>query len=181
MTDQHKQPLISIMVDYAHEPESMKRLLDTTRDWKIRQFFDKVIHVVSCDSAGRDDWKKPVMGSISYSKADFSVVTTENYDENDDPVKILNLLCKDFPTDTRIENIDEFTTNSKYIKEINRHQAMRFALDVANKMTNSHIDNEPMKILIISTGIGSEQLLIQPQGVIEHDEREEWVKIWNES
>ena len=187
---------ISIMVDYAHEPQSMKRLLATARDWKIRQFFDQVIHIVSCDGVGRDDWKKPIMGNISYSNADFSVVTTENYDQNDDPIKILNLLCKDLPVETELKDVQSWgdgvnnNLDYKYIRITNRHQAMETALAIAQKLAqksfektqntkvNNRTDPDGFKVLIISTGIGSEQLLIQPQGVITHDERKEWVRVY---
>ncbi|NJS41651.1 hypothetical protein HC766_04915, partial [Candidatus Gracilibacteria bacterium] len=47
---------ISILVDYAHEPESMKQLLQTIQSW-TPDYFNNIIHIVSCDGAGRDDWK----------------------------------------------------------------------------------------------------------------------------
>lgn len=171
------------MVDYAHEPQSMKRLLTTARDWKIRQFFDKVIHVVSCDGVGRDDWKKPVIGNISYSNADFSIVTTENYDQDDDPNTILGLLCKDLPKETELLGVETWSDNveCRYIKVINRYKAMETALLIAQKLFEQQKKSNPdeFRVLIISTGIGSEQLLIQPSGVIPHDERQEWVKIYH--
>ncbi|NJL96374.1 hypothetical protein HC864_00920 [Candidatus Gracilibacteria bacterium] len=85
---------ISILVDYAHEPESMKQLLQTIQSW-TPDYFNNIIHIVSCDGAGRDDWKKPILATISQKYANISILTTDNYDKNDNPKKILELLEQD--------------------------------------------------------------------------------------
>ncbi len=87
---------ISILIDYAHEPESLRAFLQTLQNWKKNGYFDILIHVLSCDGLGRDDWKKPIMGSLSYEYTDFTVLTTDNYGKEDDPAAILNLLGQNF-------------------------------------------------------------------------------------
>jgi UDP-N-acetylmuramoyl-L-alanyl-D-glutamate--2,6-diaminopimelate ligase len=170
---------VSIMVDYAHEPESIKSILATAKDWRTRQLFDKVIHIVSSCGTGRDDWKKPVTGSLSYSFADFSVVTTEDYGVEDDPQLIVDVLGKDFPEATEIKKTSDWEIGSKYIKEINRTKALELALEVANKMATV-LYNEECKVLVISTSVGSQQTMTQPEGEIEYDERKVWSKVYAE-
>jgi UDP-N-acetylmuramyl tripeptide synthase len=170
---------VSIMVDYAHEPESIKSILATAKDWRTRQLFDKIIHIVSSCGTGRDDWKKPVTGSLSYSFADFSVVTTEDYGIEDDPKLIVNTLTKDFPTKTEIKKTTDWNIASKYLKEINRTKALQQALEIADQMALNS-PNEECKILILSTSIGSQQTMTQPEGEIEYDERKIWSKVFSD-
>jgi UDP-N-acetylmuramoyl-L-alanyl-D-glutamate--2,6-diaminopimelate ligase len=172
---------VSIMVDYAHEPESIKSILATAKDWRTRQLFDKVIHVVSSCGTGRDDWKKPVTGSLSYSFADFSVVTTEDYGIDDDPVLIVGTLTKDFPTETEIKKTKDYMPGSKYLKEVNRTRALEAALEIADQMALVFQKfDEKCKILILSTSVGSQQTMTQPTGEIEYDERKVWSKVFGE-
>jgi UDP-N-acetylmuramoyl-L-alanyl-D-glutamate--2,6-diaminopimelate ligase len=156
---------IQILVDYAHEPESMKQLLETLKDRKNKGIYDLIIHIVSCDGAGRDDWKKPVMGKLSYDLADISIVTTDNYDSEDNPEEILDLLTDKF---------DKKRQQQKYFRFINRETAFRKSLEIAK-------DSRFKNILIVSTGVGSEQALTQPSGSIKWDEGEMWKKIWSEN
>jgi UDP-N-acetylmuramoyl-L-alanyl-D-glutamate--2,6-diaminopimelate ligase len=172
---------VSIMVDYAHEPESIKSILATAKDWRTRQLFDKVIHIVSSCGTGRDDWKKPVTGSLSYSFADFSIVTTEDYGPEDDPHIILDTLTKDFPKETEIKKTTDWKSNSKYLKEVNRERALEFALEIANQMALVFEKfDEECKVLILSTSVGSQQTMTQPEGEIEYDERKVWARVFAE-
>jgi UDP-N-acetylmuramyl tripeptide synthase len=172
---------VSIMVDYAHEPESIKSILGTARDWRIRQLYDKVIHIVSSCGTGRDDWKKPVTGSLSYSFADFSIVTTEDYGPEDDPNLIIDSLSKDFPEVTEIKFTKNWTKESKYLKEINRTKALELALEIADQMAKDYQkSNDSCKVLVISTSVGSQQTMTQPNGEIEYDERRVWSKVFVE-
>jgi UDP-N-acetylmuramoyl-L-alanyl-D-glutamate--2,6-diaminopimelate ligase len=168
---------VSIMVDYAHEPESIKSILATAKDWRTRQLFDKVIHIVSSCGTGRDDWKKPVTGSLSYSFADFSIVTTEDYGIEDDPQLIIDTLTKDFPPETELKNTGDFTFTTKYLKEVDRTRALELALEIADQMTLK-LGDEECKVLIISTSVGSQQTMTQPEGEIDYDEREVWTRVF---
>jgi UDP-N-acetylmuramoyl-L-alanyl-D-glutamate--2,6-diaminopimelate ligase len=172
---------VSIMVDYAHEPESIKSILATVKDWRTRQLFDKVIHIVSSCGTGRDDWKKPVTGSLSYSFADFSVVTTEDYGPEDDPQLIVDTLTKDFPKETEIKATKDWKKDTKFIKEINRTHALELALEIADQMALEYQRSDDIcKVLIISTSVGSQQTMTQPEGEIEYDERKVWTKVFGE-
>jgi UDP-N-acetylmuramoyl-L-alanyl-D-glutamate--2,6-diaminopimelate ligase len=152
-----RQKNISILVDYAHEPESMRQLLDTLYSWKKDGFYEQIIHIVSCDGAGRDDWKKPVLGSVSLMFADYSILTTDNYEERDNPQDIVDLLGN---------SLEKKLENKKYFKILRRKDAFVKALEIAAKGNK--------RTLIVSTGVGSEQGLTQPGGKIEWDERDVW-------
>jgi UDP-N-acetylmuramyl tripeptide synthase len=167
MTEQKKNPAkISILVDYAHEPESMKQLLTTAANWRHNGYFDYVIHIVSSDGAGRDMWKKPILGKISFDWADFSIVTLDNYDENDNPQEILSLMTEQLP---------ETQSGKKYLTSFSRKEAFEMALFHAKEL-----DEEYVKILIVSTGVGSENGLTQPGGVIKWDEAQVWQELFQE-
>jgi UDP-N-acetylmuramoyl-L-alanyl-D-glutamate--2,6-diaminopimelate ligase len=147
----------NIIVDYAHEPASMEQLLQTISEWKKRGIFQTVIHIVSCDGAGRDDWKKPILGDLSHKYADISIYTTDNYDKNDDPQEIIDLMT---------QNVPKNDIDSTCFKLISRKEAMKKAVEMAKSMATP--------TLIVSTGVGSEQGLTQPGGMITWDEREVW-------
>jgi UDP-N-acetylmuramyl tripeptide synthase len=170
---------VSIIVDYAHEPQSMKRLMDTLVDFRRRLFFDKIIHIISCDGVGRDDWKKPILGMTSYSNADFTFVTTDNYDNNDNPLAIVNLLSVEFPKETEVVDMKKFNGSQKYMKQTNRQKAFELAIEIAKKY--AELTDEETKVLIVSTGVGSEQLMVQPGGEIERDERKVWRDTWSKT
>ena len=171
-------PKISILVDYAHESASLKRVLETLSDWRRRQCFDKIIHIVSDPGVGRDDWKKPLLGSISYSNADFTIVSTDDYDASDDPSEIVRLISQNYPTETENKKIENLETGQKWHKEIDRDKAMQKALIVANQLIKS--SGPETKILILSTGVGCAQTMSQPSGEKPRDERTIWRKLWNE-
>ncbi|MGL4757900.1 MAG: glutamate ligase domain-containing protein, partial [Patescibacteria group bacterium] len=152
-----KNPL-DVMVDYAHETGSMELLLKNMAEWKTNGYYDKLIHIVSCDGVGRDDWKKPVLGNLSQQFADFTYVTTDNYAKDDNPEAILDMIAKDF---------DSSLEGKTYTKVINRKDAMIQALRKSQTYESS-------RVIIVSTGVGTEQFLTQPDGLMRWDERLIW-------
>jgi UDP-N-acetylmuramyl-tripeptide synthetase len=158
---------VSILVDYAHEPESMRRLLETTKEWKSKKVFTKIIHVLSCDGDGRDNWKRPIHGDLSYEYADHTVLTTDNYTGGDDPNQIMSELATHYPKESE---------NQKYYKVLNRKEAFTKALEIAKK---SVAENPQNYILIFSTGVGTEFGLTQPEGVIEWSEKSVWQEVYD--
>ena len=153
---------IDIMVDYAHETGSMERLLSNLASWREKGYYDSIIHVLSCDGVGRDDWKKPILGEISNKYANFMVVTTDNYEAGDNPQTILDML-----TEKLTNNID------KFVKIVDRKTAMIHAIRKAQEIKGG-------KVLIVSTGVGAEQQLTQPSGLMTWDERKIWSMLFDE-
>jgi UDP-N-acetylmuramoyl-L-alanyl-D-glutamate--2,6-diaminopimelate ligase len=159
--------MVSILVDYAHEPKSLESLFLTIEKWKKKEIFNYVIHLLSCDGVGRDDWKKPILGEISWKYSDYNIITTDNYGEKDNPYEIIKLITQSY---------DRKKLNSKYHEQIIRRVAMKDALNITKK---TELTNQ--KFLIVSTGVGSEQSLFQPHGKMNWDEREIWREIYKES
>lgn len=64
---------ISVIVDYAHTPDSLENLLKASRPFIPR----KMICVFGC-GGDRDRTKRPIMGKIAATLADWAVVTSDN-------------------------------------------------------------------------------------------------------
>lgn len=149
---------LDILVDYAHEEVGMRKMLETLRSWKDRELYDQIIHVVSCDGVGRDDWKKPLLGDASYELADVTMVTTDNYEASDDPQAIVDILSQNFEPEQE---------DKKYYKIINRKEAFKKCLEIAKETDG--------KTIIVSTGVGAEFGITQPDGVMDWDEKVIWL------
>ena len=73
-----------VMVDYAHDEASFEALFEAMKMMK----FQRVIHVFGSAGGVRDHAKRPVLGRLSGTHADFLVITNEDcWDE--DPQKII--------------------------------------------------------------------------------------------
>jgi len=121
---------IKILVDYVFEPKAMEKLYNIVD----RIEHKKIIHVLGAAGGGRDKAKRPILGKMANKKADVVVITNEDpYDE--DPQKI-------------IDQVAEPVTKNKLYKILDRREAIRKALKLAEK------DD-----LILVTGKGAEQAI----------------------
>lgn len=78
----------SVIVDYAHTPDSLRALYDAYQG-------KRRICVLGSTGGGRDSWKRPEMGRIADEFCDVSILTEEDpYDE--DPHKIVGEVAKGF-------------------------------------------------------------------------------------
>jgi UDP-N-acetylmuramoyl-L-alanyl-D-glutamate--2,6-diaminopimelate ligase len=64
---------ITVIVDYAHTPDSLTNVLNTIRDFAKA----RIITVFGC-GGDRDKTKRPIMGKIACDKSDYVVVTSDN-------------------------------------------------------------------------------------------------------
>ncbi len=64
---------ITIMIDYAHSPESLQNILSAVKVYTR----GRVISVFGC-GGDRDNGKRPIMGEISGKIADFTIITSDN-------------------------------------------------------------------------------------------------------
>jgi UDP-N-acetylmuramoyl-L-alanyl-D-glutamate--2,6-diaminopimelate ligase len=81
---------ISAFVDYAHTPDALKKVLDLLGRLKK----GRLIVIFGC-GGDRDRSKRPVMGNIATSLADFAIVTSDN-PRNEEPGLIIEEIKKGF-------------------------------------------------------------------------------------
>ena len=82
---------ISVIVDYAHTPDSLENLLKATRPF----ISGKVICVFGC-GGDRDRSKRSIMGKICAKLADISVLTSDN-PRTEEPEQILSDILEGVP------------------------------------------------------------------------------------
>jgi UDP-N-acetylmuramoyl-L-alanyl-D-glutamate--2,6-diaminopimelate ligase len=82
---------ISVIVDYAHTPDSLENLLKAARPF----IQGKTICVFGC-GGDRDRTKRPIMGKIAAELADVAVVTSDN-PRTENPEKILEDILTGIP------------------------------------------------------------------------------------
>lgn len=107
---------LTIMVDYAHSPESLENILSAVKSYTR----GRVISVFGC-GGDRDNRKRPVMGEISGRIADYTIVTSDN-PRTEEPEKI-------------VKQIEEGIKKTKgnYTVIVDRIEAIKQAIKMANK------------------------------------------------
>lgn len=78
----------TVVVDYAHTPDSLENILNAVREFSK----GKVISVFGC-GGDRDRTKRPIMGKISNTLADLSIVTSDN-PRTEDPDFIISQILE---------------------------------------------------------------------------------------
>ncbi|MDR1689463.1 MAG: UDP-N-acetylmuramoyl-L-alanyl-D-glutamate--2,6-diaminopimelate ligase [Clostridiales bacterium] len=106
---------ITIIVDYAHTPDSLRAIINSVRD-----FSKKVITVFGC-GGDRDNTKRPVMGEIAGKFSDYCVITSDN-PRSEEPMDIINQI------ETGI-----IKTNCPFEKTEDRRQAIYSAISRAEE------------------------------------------------
>ena len=81
----------TVFVDYAHEGESMRNVLETAD--AMRKGAGKIIVLLGAEGGGRDKAKRPIMGKLTGKMADYVIVSNvDPYD--DDPQEILEDIAR---------------------------------------------------------------------------------------
>jgi UDP-N-acetylmuramoyl-L-alanyl-D-glutamate--2,6-diaminopimelate ligase len=134
----------SVIIDYAHTPDSLENILETVRDYAS----GRVICVFGC-GGDRDRTKRPMMGQISGRLADYTVITSDN-PRTEDPEGIISQIEEGIKT-----------TAGRYACITDRREAIRHALTSA----------VPGDVVVLA-GKGHETYQIFADRTIHFDERE---------
>jgi UDP-N-acetylmuramoyl-L-alanyl-D-glutamate--2,6-diaminopimelate ligase len=103
----------SVIVDYAHTPDSLENVLTT-----IQQFATGRIFVVVGCGGDRDRKKRPIMASIAEKYADLAIFTSDN-PRSEDPLQI-------------IRDMEDGVEGQSYKTIIDRKAAIEYAIETAN-------------------------------------------------
>ena len=138
---------ITVIVDFAHTPHSLHVALDAIRKQHIKGN-GRLIHAFSC-AAKRDEAKRPIMGEESATYADLTILTEEDY-RDEDPVKINNEIAAGMLKKGWKEVLpDQFATESQcFAIIVDRQEAVKKAIEIA----------QPGDVIVF-TGKGHEQSL----------------------
>jgi UDP-N-acetylmuramoyl-L-alanyl-D-glutamate--2,6-diaminopimelate ligase len=140
----------TVIVDYAHEKESMTQLLTTANQMKKEG--SKIIVLLGAEGGGRDKAKRSIMGKLCAELADYVIVTNvDPYD--DDPQEILTEIADSCKSNGKIENRDLFIIED-------RTTAISKALSLARASD-----------IVLITGKGAEQSMIIGSKTIAWDDR----------
>lgn len=129
-----KDEKYEVIVDYAHTPDALEKLLEATRN-----ITKKRIILVFGACGDRDALKRPIMGKIAAKLAD-EIILTDEESYNEDPDKIRRDIYA---------GIEESKVTNKTTEIADRREAIRHALNIAKKDDT-----------ILITGMGHEQFRI---------------------
>ena len=107
---------LAIMIDYAHNPESLSNVLKATKTYTK----GRVICVFGC-GGDRDKTKRPEMGEIAGRLADYTIVTSDN-PRTEKPEEIVEQIK---------EGIEK--TKGKFEVIVDRREAIEKAIKMMNK------------------------------------------------
>ena len=137
----------TVMVDYAHTPNGIKKLLDFVNTLDINRSI-----VVIGQAGERDYLKRPVVGKTVCDNADYAIFCYED-PRSEDPNKIIDMI------------VSEIDDKSKYEIIVDRSEAIKRAIDIAE-------ENDIVLIL----GKGNETYEKLKDGVIYFNDEEEALK-----
>ena len=143
------QPFV-VVVDYSPEPASLSEVYKTLKHWN----HNKIIHLLGSTGGGRDTGRRPILGYIAGTHADYVVVTNEDpYD--DDPQEIID--------DVAVGAVQAgLTEGEEVFKFLDRREGIKKALSLAQGSD-----------LVLITGKGSEQaMVVKGNKKIPWDDRE---------
>ncbi|WP_281349711.1 UDP-N-acetylmuramoyl-L-alanyl-D-glutamate--2,6-diaminopimelate ligase [Ornithinibacillus caprae] len=106
----------SVIVDYAHTPDSLENVLQT-----IHELAENKIYVVVGCGGDRDKTKRPLMAQIALTYADYAIFTSDN-PRTEDP----HVILKDMT-----DGLSDDQTNYEVI--VDRKQAIHHAINLAQE------------------------------------------------
>lgn len=135
----------SVLIDYAHTPDALEKLLNSVR--RLKREEQKLILLFGC-GGDRDRYKRSVMGEIAVRLSDFVIITSDNC-RSEDPQSIINDI---------LEGVGGY---NNYIVIRDRAEAIEYAVLSAEE---SHI--------IVLAGKGHEAYDINGNGRVAFSEKQ---------
>ena len=137
----------TILVDYAHKPDALEKLLRAVRDLAPGK---RIILVFGC-GGDRDKGKRPLMGEIAGRMADLTIITSDN-PRNEDPMRIIR----------EIEAGLKKVPSPRYQVIADRREAIGRAVSMAG-----------MDSVVVIAGKGHENYQVIGDRIVHFDDREE--------
>ena len=129
----------TVVVDYAHTPDSLKNLYETFPE-------SQKICVLSNTGGGRDTWKRPEMARIADTYCDEIILTDEDpYDDNPEQI---------------VEEMRVAIKNKPVSVVMNRRNAIHTAIEKAYFLEKKSSN----KITVLISGKGSDPYIIRKDG-----------------
>ncbi|MGG3194231.1 MULTISPECIES: UDP-N-acetylmuramoyl-L-alanyl-D-glutamate--2,6-diaminopimelate ligase [Priestia] len=132
----------TVIVDYAHTPDSLENVLKT-----VKEFAKRNIYVIVGCGGDRDRTKRPIMARIAAEYSTQAILTSDN-PRSEDPLAIL-------------KDMEEGLGTDNYVTIADRAEAIRYAVEAA------HADD-----VIVIAGKGHETYQIIGKKVFDFDDRE---------
>ncbi|MGE5329205.1 MAG: UDP-N-acetylmuramoyl-L-alanyl-D-glutamate--2,6-diaminopimelate ligase [Deltaproteobacteria bacterium] len=134
----------TVMVDYAHSPDSLKNILETIKGYAQ----GRIVVIFGC-GGDRDRTKRPIMGRIAGELADFTIISSDN-PRTEEPEAI-------------ISEIEEGIkgTKGEYIIIPDRQEAIKYA-----------VKNAVEKDIVVIAGKGHETYQVFKDRIVHFDDRE---------
>ncbi len=148
---------INVIIDYAHTPDGLKNVLKTAKQLLPQD--GRLITVFGC-GGDRDKKKRSIMGEISASLSDFTIITSDN-PRTEEPTSIIKMIEEGFKKQKK----------TNYVIEVERKKAIFDALNMARK-----------KDIVLIAGKGHEDYQEFKDGRIHFSDQEvvrEWDVNWN--
>ena len=133
----------TVIVDYAHNPDSLKNVYETVREG-MKNTGGNLIAVLGA-TGHRDKTKRPIMGAIAGHYADLVIFTDEDpYDE--DPNEIIEQISNGIHQGAKKKH--QWRLHRNYWKVLDREQAIAKAIREAQKGD-----------VVLITGKGAEEVM----------------------
>ncbi|KAK5847087.1 UDP-N-acetylmuramoyl-L-alanyl-D-glutamate--2,6-diaminopimelate ligase MurE homolog, chloroplastic-like [Gossypium arboreum] len=152
-----------VIVDYAHTPDAVYRLLDFVRELAPK----RIITVLGC-GGDRDQWKRPTMAKISTDKSEVTILTSDN-PRSEDPLDILDDMLAG--VGRTMQDYLKYEENDYYPPLPNGHQL--FVHSTRRVAIRSAVAMGKEGDMIVVAGKGHETYLIQGDKKEFFDDREE--------
>ncbi len=141
----------TVIVDYAHEKESMTALLNTAKNMS-KERKGKIIILLGAEGGGRDKTKRPIMGKLTGEMADYVICSNVDPYE-DDPTEIVEDIAVAAEKKGKVREKDLFVIED-------RRAGIKKALSLARNYD-----------IVLITGKGAEQSMIVDGKKFDWDDR----------